>query len=53
MLIVNVDWSDRFGNPEPSRQYTGGRCRDYLRTRVFLITGKSVPPLTIRLRVMR
>ena len=41
------------GNPEPSRRYTAGRCRDYLRTSVFLITGLSVPPLTIRLRVMR
>ena len=27
------------GNPEPSRQYTAGRCRDYLGTSVFLITG--------------
>ena len=41
------------GNPEPSRRYTAGRCRDYLRTLVFLMTGLSVPPLTIRLRVMR
>ena len=31
------------GDPEPSRGYTLGRCRDYLRTSVFLITGKSVP----------
>ena len=34
------------GNPEPSRRYTAGRCRDYLRTSVFLMTGLSVPPLT-------
>ena len=35
---------DRFhGNPEPSRRYTGGRCRDYLRARAPLITGWSVP----------
>jgi hypothetical protein len=31
------------GNPEPSRRYTGGRCRDYLRARAPLITGWSVP----------
>jgi hypothetical protein len=31
------------GNPEPSREYTSGRCRDYLGTLVFLITGMSVP----------
>src|SRR5574343_135844 len=29
------------GNPEPSREYTLGRCRDYRRSRVSLITGKS------------
>src|SRR5690349_10195689 len=31
------------GNPEPSRRYTGGRCRDYLRARVPLMTGWSIP----------
>ena len=31
------------GNPEPSRRYTAGRCRDYLRATVPLMTGKSVP----------
>ena len=29
----------RNGNPEPSRRYTAGRCRDYLRAAVPLITG--------------
>lgn len=29
------------GNPELSQGYTPGKCRDYLRTTVFLITGKS------------
>ena len=27
------------GNPEPSRRYTAGRCRDYLGTSVSLMTG--------------
>ena len=27
------------GNPEPSRRYIAGRCRDYLRTSVSLMTG--------------
>jgi hypothetical protein len=27
------------GNPEPSRRYTAGRCRDYLRASVLLMTG--------------
>ena len=34
------------GNPEPSRRYTAGRCRDYLRAdkvKAPLITGTSVP----------
>src|ERR1700688_755413 len=31
------------GNPEPSRRYTGGRCRDYLGARVPLMTGMSIP----------
>ena len=31
------------GNPEPSQRYTVGRCRDYLRGKVPLITGWSVP----------
>jgi len=31
------------GNPEPSRRYTGGRCRDYLRARAPLMTGWSIP----------
>lgn len=31
-----------YGNHEPSRRYTFGRCRDYLRGLVLLITGKSV-----------
>jgi len=31
------------GNPEPSRRYTDGRCRDYLRATVPLMTGQSVP----------
>jgi hypothetical protein len=36
------------GNPEPSRRYIAGRCRDYLRAaaqtpRAPLMTGKSVP----------
>ena len=30
------------GNPEPSRKYTFGRCRDYWRGKVLLITSKSV-----------
>src|SRR5882672_12302594 len=34
---------ERIGNPEPSRRYTAGRCRDYLRASVLLITGASVP----------
>jgi len=29
------------GNPEPSRGYTPGRCRDYRRGSALLITGKS------------
>jgi len=40
-------YQDTDGNPEPSRGYTFGRCRDYLGTgrkaEVSLITGKSVP----------
>ena len=32
------------GNPEPSRGYTPGRCRDYRRGPVPLITGKSARP---------
>jgi hypothetical protein len=52
----NPTGATRHGNPEPSRRYTAGRCRDYLRAGfdppndvlgiVFelpLITGKSVP----------
>lgn len=31
------------GNPEPSRRYTGGRCRDYLGAAVPLMTGMSIP----------
>jgi len=31
------------GNPEPSRRYTAGRCRDYLRATAPFITGSSVP----------
>ena len=31
------------GNPEPSRRYTAGRCRDYLRASVPLMTGRSIP----------
>ena len=27
------------GNPEPSRRYTAGRCRDYLGAEAPLITG--------------
>ena len=32
-----------YGNPEPSREYTPGRCRDYRRGKAPLITGKSAP----------
>jgi hypothetical protein len=38
------------GNPEPSRRYTAGRCRDYLRASAPLITGMSVPHPTSVLR---
>jgi hypothetical protein len=38
------------GNPEPSRRYTAGRCRDYLRASVPLITGSSVPHPTSSFR---
>ena len=31
------------GNPEPSRRYTAGRCRDYLGTQASLITGFERP----------
>lgn len=31
------------GNPEPSLGYILGRCRDYLRTTVSLITGFELP----------
>ena len=31
------------GNPEPSRRYTAGRCRDYLRASAPLMTGRSIP----------
>src|SRR5690606_20966129 len=31
------------GNPEPSRRYTAGRCRDYLRAAVPLMTGVERP----------
>jgi len=34
--------ASRAGNPEPSRQYTVGRCRDYLRTGGGLRTAPSV-----------
>jgi len=34
-------YGDSYGNPEPSPQYTEGRCRDYRRGRAPLITGKS------------
>lgn len=37
----NPKFSQEYGNPEPSRKYTFGRCRDYRRDRVPLITGKS------------
>ena len=32
------------GNPEPSHRYTDGRCRDYRRGLVPLMTGKSARP---------
>src|SRR5207302_10973896 len=34
------------GNPEPSRRYTGGRCRDYLMAPVPLMTGLEHPAPT-------
>jgi hypothetical protein len=37
---------DAHGNPEPSRRYTAGRCRDYLRARGVAGSGrKSEAPL--------
>ena len=49
----------RHGNPEPSRRYTVGRCRDYLGAggarprRVPLMTGMSVPrPNAVRARLL-
>lgn len=32
-----------YANPEPSHGYTRGRCRDYWRGRVLLITSSSAP----------
>jgi hypothetical protein len=31
------------GNPEPSRRYTAGRCRDYLGAGAPLMTGLEHP----------
>lgn len=40
----NPATGDAVGNPEPSRRYTGGRCRDYRRGGAPLITGTSARP---------
>lgn len=40
------------GNPEPSRRYTGGRCRDYLWAKGPLITGTSIPHPHVRGRCL-
>src|SRR5882757_8467038 len=40
------------GNPEPSRRYTGGRCRDYLWASAPLITGTSIPHPHVRGRCL-
>ena len=39
----NPKLREQYGNPEPSQQYTAGRCRDYRRGTGLLITGIERP----------